>query len=78
MATEHEYVCNGCGKPTKRSLLTVKKVVFASMGAGSSITRSRVRSWLCIDCTKSDPDWNIPPNIQPSERVVPTKVEIEG
>lgn len=76
MATDHEYVCNGCGKPTRRSMLTVKKVLFTSMGAGSKTTRSRVKQWLCPDCVKRDEDWNLPPNIQPSERVF-TKIVTE-
>lgn len=71
MAADHEYVCNGCGKPTRRSLLVVKKVLFTSMGEGSRTLRARVVGWYCPDCTKKDVDWNRPPNIQPSERVIP-------
>ena len=32
MAQEHEYVCNGCGKLTGRSMLTVKKILFYLYG----------------------------------------------
>ena len=71
MAQEHEYICNNCGEPTKRSMLTVKKVLFTSMGAGSKTTRARVKAWLCPSCTKTDADWNLPKNRQPSERVAP-------
>lgn len=78
MAVEHEYVCNGCGQPTRRSLLTVKKVLFTSMGAGSTTTRARVMAWLCPTCTKKDEDWNRPPNIQPAERVQRNVEEING
>lgn len=74
MANEHEYVCNGCGKLTRRSMLTVKKVLFTSMGAGSKTTRARVKAWLCPDCTKRDTDWNLPKHRQPSERVAPGRM----
>lgn len=69
MPAEHEYVCNGCGKPTVRSLLTVKKVLFTGMGAGASTTRARVVGWFCPPCVKKDSDWNRPAHVQPSERV---------
>lgn len=69
MAQEHEYVCNGCGKPTSRDMLTVKKIRFDSMGQGSRNIRSRVKAWLCHSCVQRDPDWKLPPNRQPSERV---------
>lgn len=69
MAHDHEYICNGCGKPTRRSMLTVKKVLFTGMGAGAKTDRARVIAWLCPPCVKDDPIWNQPPNIQPAERV---------
>lgn len=68
MAQDHEYLCNGCGEPTPRSLLTVKKVLFTGMGSGSKTTRARVIAWLCPPCTKKDEEWNLPPYVQPSER----------
>jgi len=71
VAIEHDYACNGCGNATARSMLTVKKVLFTGMGAGAKTNRARVVAWLCPTCTKNDPDWNRPPNIQPAERVVP-------
>lgn len=71
MAQEYEYVCNGCSAPTTRDMLTVKKVLFTSMGAGSSTTRARVVAWLCPICTRRDEAWNIEPNKPPSERVKP-------
>lgn len=76
MPVDYEYVCNGCGKPTRRSMLTVKKILFTSMGAGSTTTRARVKQWLCPECTKKDEDWNLPPHLQPSERVM-RKAEVE-
>lgn len=69
MPNEHEYVCNGCGTPTKRSMLTVKKVLFTGMGEGAKTTRARVIAWLCPSCVKKDSDFLRPPNVQPSERV---------
>lgn len=69
MAQDHEYLCNGCGKPTRRSLLTVKKVLFTEMGAGAKTDRARVVGWLCPACVKKDPAWNLPPYIQPTQRV---------
>lgn len=77
MAQEHEYVCNGCGKPTARKMLTVKKVLFTSMGAGSKTTRARVKQWLCPPCVQKDEDWNLPANRQPSERVPTVKFDDE-
>lgn len=70
MSVDHEYVCNGCGKPTRRSMLTVKKVLFTEMGQGASTTRARVIAWLCPSCTTTDEDWNRPPHVQPAERVI--------
>lgn len=67
---DHEYVCNGCGKPTRRSMLTVKKVLFTGMGEGANTTRARVIAWLCPPCVKKDEVWNRPPHLQPSERVI--------
>jgi hypothetical protein len=74
MAQDHEYVCNGCGKPTNRSMLTVKKILFTSMGAGSKTSRARVKSWLCPDCTKRDADWNLPSHQQPSQRATAAQI----
>lgn len=66
MATEHEYICDNCGRLSSRDLLVVKKTVFTTMGVGGKTIRSRVKQWLCTDCTKSDPDWNLP-KYRPSE-----------
>lgn len=69
MTVEHDYICNACGKPTRRDDLVVKKVLFTSMGQGANTIKGRVVAWLCEPCTSKDPDWNRPPNVQPSERV---------
>lgn len=78
MPTEHEYSCNGCGKPTRRTMLTVKKILFTSMGPGAKTSRARVISWLCPDCIKRDEDWNRPAHVQPAERIKPVSVEVDG
>lgn len=77
MAADHDYICNGCSKPTPRSMLTVKKTIFTSMGAASSTTRARVKAWLCVDCVRKDDDWNLPPNVQPSQRAAKAPKGIE-
>lgn len=69
MPKDYEYFCNGCGTPTKRSMLTVKKVLFTGMGSGANTTRARVVSWLCPTCTVRDADWQRPERMKPSERV---------
>lgn len=69
MPTEHDYKCDGCGRDTKRDLLTVKKVLFVEMGAGGKTLRSRVDSWLCPPCVKADPHWNMESYRHPEERV---------
>jgi hypothetical protein len=68
MPAEHEHICGKCGTPTHRDLLTVKKVLFVEMGAGGKTIRSRVDSWLCPPCTKTDPHWLLPSHRQPEER----------
>jgi len=75
MAQDHEYVCSGCGAATRRSMLTVKKVMFTTMGEGARTTRARVKAWLCVDCVKKDEDWNLPAYRQPSERVKAPVIE---
>lgn len=58
-------------------MLTVKKILFTSMGSGSKTSRARVKQWLCPPCVRSDPDWNLPPYVQPAERAT-NKTEIQG
>lgn len=69
MAADHEYKCANCGKHTPRDLLTVKKVLFLEMGAGGRTIRARVDKWMCPDCVKADPHWNLPSHRQPDERM---------
>lgn len=54
------YGCTNCGASTPRDDLTVKKSVFLEMGAGARTWRSRVVAWLCPDCVRADPEWNLP------------------
>lgn len=77
MPREHEYFCNGCGAATRRSLLTVKKILFTGMGSGAQTDKARVIAWLCPTCTKRDPDWNREPYLLPTERA-PFKEESIG
>lgn len=65
MPAEHEYVCTKCGASTHRDLLTVKKVLFTEMGAGSRTLRARVVDWLCPKCVKEDPAWQAPAHRTP-------------
>ncbi len=78
MSQDHEYVCNKCGDPTKRSLLTVKKVLFTDMGAGSKTLRSRVIGWYCPPCTVRDSEWNLPAHKTPNTRLVDLLGEENG
>lgn len=68
MAAKHDYKCGRCHTSTHRDLLTVKKILFLEMGAGGKTIKSRVDSWLCPNCVKSDPHWNLPEYRQPDER----------
>lgn len=56
---EYTYACSNCRAVTNREKLTVKKVIFAKIGAGGRIRKSRTLAWLCFDCLKTDADWNI-------------------
>ena len=59
-------------------MLTVKKVIFTTMGSAASTTRARVIAWLCPKCVLADDAWNLPPNVQPSQRAAArTKVTDE-
>jgi hypothetical protein len=48
--------------------LTVKKVLFTGMGAGSRTVRARVIGWYCPRCTVKDSDWQRPAHEHPSSR----------
>lgn len=65
---EYEYYCTGCNRPTKRDLLTAKKVLFNEIGKGGRTLRSRTVDWLCPDCVKQDPAWLLEPNQAPTQR----------
>lgn len=55
-----DYKCSGCGKPTRRADLTVKRVEFATMGEGYKTLKRRTVGWFCKPCRDADPDWNLP------------------
>lgn len=78
MAAKKHYACSSCGQTWARDMLTVKKVIFTTMGSGSSTTRARVVGWLCPLCRKVDEDWNREPNLQPEERPPLRKEEVLG
>jgi hypothetical protein len=50
--------CTRCGSRTDE--LTVKKVLFAPLGKGQRVIRSRVVDWLCDECRQTDPAWREP------------------
>jgi predicted RNA-binding Zn-ribbon protein involved in translation (DUF1610 family) len=73
---DHDYKCTNCGADTKRDLLTVKKVLFTEMGAGSKTIRARVVDWLCPPCVKNDPAWRAPAHQLPQYQ--PDGVTVSG
>jgi len=60
-----DYRCSGCGKFTDRELLTVRKVSFMEMGEKAKTLRARTEHWLCPDCVKKDPVYNLPQGYSP-------------
>lgn len=80
-----DYRCMSCGRETLRELLTVKKVVFAAMGAGGKIVKSRTLGYLCDECIKNDPEYQLEayksaPGMksEPLERVRAMKAKSRG
>lgn len=53
-----KYVCTRCGLVTARDKLTVKRVMFQSMGIKFRTLRSKVVDWLCESCREQDEVWN--------------------
>lgn len=58
MANTPSYGCTRCGAPVGRDQLTVKKVLFTTMGEGPRTKKARVLEWLCDSCMQRDPDFN--------------------
>lgn len=52
------YTCTNCGENKERDELVVKRVQFATMGAGYKTIKSRTTAWLCQACREADPAWN--------------------
>lgn len=73
-----EYRCSSCGKPTRRSLLAVKKVLFTGMGKGAKTYQSRVVGWLCPPCVKKDEQYNMEPYRPVSEKIAIEKLQVNG
>lgn len=57
MARTVTYTCTNCGEEKPRSELVVKRVQFATMGAGYKTLKSRTTAWLCEECREADPAW---------------------
>lgn len=56
-----DYRCTRCGKPEKRDMLTVKKVIFQGIGVNPEISKTRTAGWLCPRCVAQDAEWNLEP-----------------
>jgi hypothetical protein len=65
---EIDYRCTRCGKPEKRELLTVKKVIFQGIGVNPQISKTRTAGWLCPVCVARDAEWNLEPFEAPGPR----------
>lgn len=52
------YACGECGREYPRDKLTVKRVVFQTMGEAGKTLRSRTLKWLCVTCLDADEDFN--------------------
>lgn len=52
------YTCMKCKTECERDDLTVKRSVFARMGAGGRVIKSRTLGFLCPSCLAGDRDFN--------------------
>jgi len=52
--------CGKCKQKTLRELLYAKVVSFRSF-ENNRVVKSRTTIWLCNECVKNDPDWNMEP-----------------
>lgn len=50
--------CSVCKQRTLRELLFAKVVSFRSFET-NRIVKSRTTIWICNECIKEDPDWNM-------------------
>lgn len=54
-----DYRCSKCDQPTPREQLTVKRVMFTTMGSKAKRLRIRTEGWLCPTCRENDPMWQM-------------------
>lgn len=64
-----DYACTVCGKITPRDELSVKKVVFTTMGSRGNVFRTRAVEWLCDTCLYADAEYNAPSRVSHQERI---------
>ncbi|AMS03457.1 hypothetical protein SEA_BENCZKOWSKI14_64 [Gordonia phage Benczkowski14] len=64
-----DYACTGCGAIVPRDNLSVKKVVFATMGSRGNVFRTRALEWFCDRCLYNDDDYNAPARVSHQERM---------
>jgi hypothetical protein len=64
-----DYACTGCGAIVPRDHLSVKKVVFATMGSRGNVFRTRALEWLCERCLVADDGYNAPSRVSHQERM---------
>lgn len=68
-AMSSSYACTVCGKETTRDELSTKKVLFAGIGHGATVFRSRTVDWMCDDCLGQDRDYNQPKDQSRTDRM---------
>lgn len=59
MPYKGSYKCTSCGGQPGREELTSVVVQFKPLGAGARVLKSRTTDWLCSDCLKKNPIWNL-------------------
>jgi hypothetical protein len=68
-ATSEDYACTRCGAFTPRDDITVKKVVFTTMGSRGNVFRTRAVDWLCETCLGKDKQYNAPKLVSRADRL---------
>lgn len=59
MLHKGSYKCTDCGSQPGREQLTAVVVQFKPIGAGAKVLKSRTTHWLCPECLKKNPVWNL-------------------
>lgn len=65
MAAEVDYRCSTCKKKLTRETCYAKKVSYTTMGMSAKILRMRTVGWLCIECIRGEPEYNLPHKARP-------------